>query len=232
MIPGIFIGNVFPILTQYYHAQDERLNDSIQKSFDFLIILAVPIAVGLMVLASPIINLIAGGAYLTASTISVFAHPIAAPQVLIILAFSTGVSFITIIFSTILVVIKKQNAQILPLIIITIINILLNLIFIPHYTYFASAIITFATESILLAWWFILSERYLHFKLRYNIILKALITGLLMGLILYFLSFINVLILMLIGAIIYGLIGYLLKLFDKETLRRILPGMLRGGRGE
>lgn len=228
VIPAIFIGNVFPILTRYYHAQDSRLNESIQKSFDFLVIMAVPIIVWLAVLAWPIINLIAGQDYLLASTITIHGFAISAPRVLIILAFYVGISFLLYIFSNILTVINKQSTQIKPMIIVTIINIVLNVIFVPRYSYFASAIIACVTVTMMLVWWFVLSHRYLQFRLNYQVFPKALLAGLAMGLVCYFLMPWNVILVSLIGGAIYFLVGYWLKLFDQEMIKKILPARLGG----
>lgn len=230
IVPGIFVGNVFPILTRYYHSQDERLNGSIQKSFDFLAILAMPIMIWLAVLARPLINLIAGREYLTTSTVNFYGITIAAPQVLVILAIYVGISFLLYIFSNILTVVNKQAAQIKPMIIITVINVLLNVIFVPRYSYFASAIIACVTVAIMFVWWFILAHRHLSFKLNYSALPKIGLAGLAMGLSLYFLQSFNIFLASAIGAVVYFGVGWALKLFDQEMLKKLLPGA--GGSGE
>lgn len=223
LLPSVFIGNVFPILTRYYHSNDKRLEISFQKTFDFLVIVAIPIVIGLSVLAEPIIKFIAGNDYLSISTVVVSGYNITAPRVLMILSISVGVSFVLSIFSNMLTVIGKQRKQVIPLFFITIINIVLNLIFIPHYSYFASAIITFITETLMLVWWYILFRKYLKFKLRYNVIPKAILAGIAMGIVLYYLSSFNVLVVSIIGTFIYFFVGYAIKLFDRDMLTKILP---------
>lgn len=229
VIPAIFIGNVFPILTRYYHAKDERLSQSIQKSFDFLVIIAIPIMVWLMALATPIINLIAGREYITASTVSFGGLPITAPIILVILAFYVAVSFLLYIFSNILTVVNRQNKQIWPMVIITIINILLNIIFVPRYSYLASAVIACVTVVMMFIWWFILSHRYLDFRLNYRVAPKAIIAGLAMALTLYFLAHWNVILVSIAGMAVYFAIGYWLKLFDRDMIKKILPNFGGGG---
>jgi len=228
LIPGIFVGNVFPILTKYFHSGDSRLNESIQKTFDFLIILAVPVAVVLAVLAWPIIDFIAGKEYLTASTVNFRGLTISAPRVLFILAFSTGISFLLSIFSQILTVINKQKTQVWPLIVITAGNVALNIILIPRFSYFASAIINLLTVGIMLVWWFVLSRKYLHFKLNYGVIPKAALAGLVMGILMYFLMKFNVVIVAILGGLVYFTAGYLLKMFDWVMIKKLLPSKLTG----
>jgi len=224
LIPSVFIGNVFPILTRYYHADDERLNGSIQKSFDFLVILVVPIVTGLIVLAEPTINFIAGKDYITASTTYIAGIAITAPKVLMILALAVGVSFFLNIFSSILTVINKQAKQIVPMVVITFINVTLNVIFIPFYSYFAAAVITFFTGLIMLFWWFKLSRQYLNFRLNFTIIGKALTAGLISAAVFYFSINLYVIFAWLIGIASYLVVGYFIKLYDLQMIKRIFPG--------
>jgi len=70
LLPAIFMGNVFPVVTHYIYAKDSRLKGAFQKSFDFLLIAGVPIAVGVILIANRIINVVAGPEFTTASTIA------------------------------------------------------------------------------------------------------------------------------------------------------------------
>jgi len=223
VIPAIFIGNVFPILTRYYHAGDERLSSSIQKAFDFLVIIAMPIMVWLMVLARPIINLIAGQEYLNTSTVSLHNQAITAPVILVILAFYVAVSFLLYIFSNILTVINRQASQIMPMVIITIINLALNIIFVPRFSYLASAVIACITVVMMFIWWIILSHRYLQFRLSYRVIPKVILAGIAMAVGLYFLIHWNVILASLAGFMIYFSAGWLVKLFDAKIIKSLLP---------
>jgi O-antigen/teichoic acid export membrane protein len=188
----------------------------------------VPVAVVLAVLAWPIIDFIAGKEYLTASTVNFRGLTISAPRVLFILAFSTGISFLLSIFSQILTVINKQKTQVWPLIVITAGNVALNIILIPRFSYFASAIINLLTVGIMLVWWFVLSRKYLHFKLNYGVIPKAALAGLVMGILMYFLMKFNVVIVAILGGLVYFTAGYLLKMFDWVMIKKLLPSKLTG----
>jgi len=225
VIPAIFIGNVFPILTRYYHANDDRINGAIQKSFDFLVILAIPIMVWLMMLARPIIDLIAGREYITASTVNFFNYAITAPLILVILAFYVAVSFLLYIFSNILTVVNRQASQIVPMVIITGVNLALNIILVPRYSYLASAIIACITVVIMFVWWIILSHRYLSFRLAFKVVPRALAAGLVMGVGLYFLRDLNVILVSLAGFLIYFAAGYLVGLFSRQMIKSLLPSL-------
>lgn len=227
LIPSIFIGNVFPILTRYYHGQDQRFSSSIQKTFEFLAILAFPVVAGLFLLAQPIISLIAGQEYLTASTVSIFNINFTASRVLEILAFSIGLTFIISVFSNLLTVIEKQQKQVLPMIIVTVGNIIANMLIIPKYSYVGSAAINVLTELVMLIWWSSLVNKYLHIRLDLRMIPKIILATLIMSVFLYLVRYsTNVIIVSILGVLVYILIAYLLKIIDKSMIRKLLPGNL------
>jgi len=228
LVPGIFVGNVFPILTQYYHNKDERLNSSIQKTFDFLVVIAIPIVVGLVVLAWPIINFIAGSEYLKASSVSIGSLTFPAPRILIILAISVGFSCILNIFSNLLTILGKQRSQVMPMIVITVINVTLNIILIPRYSYLAAAVVNCFTNLIMFFWWSHLTHRYLKFKLEYNITSKVLFASLVMGLLLYFFRSYNILLTTSLGIITYFSVCLIIKVFDINMLRQMFPKFNKG----
>lgn len=227
LIPSIFIGNVFPILTKYYHSHDERFSISIQRTFEFLAILAFPVVAGLVLLSQPIIGLIAGQEYLTASTVSIFDINFTAARVLEILAFSIGLTFIISVFSNLLTVIEKQQKQVLPMVIVTVGNIIANMLIIPKYSYVGSAAINVLTELIMLIWWSSLVKKYLHIRLDFRIIPKVVVATLVMSVFLYlFRSSINVIVVSILGVLVYALVAYLLKIFDKTMIKKLLPDSL------
>lgn len=226
LLPSMFIGNVFPILTRYYHSQDQRLQSAIQKSFDFLILLGLPVISGLIVLSEPIIRLIAGSEYLSTFTISSWGIDFTAPRILEILSISVGFTFLLTVFSNLLTVIEKQQKQVIPMVVITVINIIANLLIIPHYSYLGSAIINVFTQLAMLIWWSRLTRRYLKFSLNYQIIPKVVLATLMMIISLIIFRNINVLIATVIGMIVYGLSAYFLKIIDQSMISKLLPDSL------
>ena len=222
LIPGIFMGNVFPILTNYYHSKDKRLSEAIQKSFDFLTIIAMPVLVGLIVLSWPLVDFIAGKEYLNTSTINFLGLDFSAPRILTILAISIFASFFLTIFSNLLTVMEKQSKQVLPIIVITVVNIILNIILIPRYSYLAAAMVNVFTGTVMLVWWNHLTHKYLDYKLNYKIFPKVIFATLIMGAVLYASRSMNVLIAIILGIIVYFAVGYFIKIFDKEMLSKII----------
>lgn len=221
LIPGIFIGNVFPILVRYYHHKDARLQISIQKTFDFMAILGFPIAAGLIFLAQPIIRFIAGSEYLTASTVRFFGHDISAPQVLILLAIAILVSFFNNIYSNLLTVIGKQAKQVVPMVVIMFFNLGANLILIPRFSYFAAATVACLTNLLVLLWWSHITHRYLAFTVSYKLLFKTILAAGLMSIFLYLLRGTNLALSIIVGAIVYLSGSYLLGIFNLATLKQM-----------
>lgn len=59
-IPTVFITAIFPILSRAYTDSSDSLLKLIQKSFDLLLLLGVPIGLGISVISSPIVILLYG----------------------------------------------------------------------------------------------------------------------------------------------------------------------------
>lgn len=59
-IPEIFMTNVYPVLSNSYHSSDYKFQIIQDKSVKYLLALSLPLAVGIMVTANPIINLLYG----------------------------------------------------------------------------------------------------------------------------------------------------------------------------
>ena len=223
LVPTIFIGNTFPIINKYFHAKDPRMDLAIQKSFNFLVMLAFPTVAGLIILAWPIINLVAGSEYLTTSDVTIQGINFPAPRILPILAISIGFSFILNIFSSLLVVMGKQYKQLVPMLVITIINIILNVIFIQYYSYVAASIVNTFTNMLMLIWWYILTKKYLDLRLDYRIILKVLFATIIMSIILYLLKDYNIFLTIIVGIVGYFVSAYCIKVFNWSEVMQFLP---------
>lgn len=204
LLPGIFMGNVFPILTAYIYSKDLRLQSAFQKSFDFLVLAATPLVVGIIITAPRIIRIVAGPEFMTAHTISpVFGIPATSSFALQILIVAVGFAYLSHLFNYMIIALGKQTKMIIPNIIFVVFNVVLNLILIPKISYIGAAIVTVITEVIVvfLYWW--LMRRFIDLKIHFKTLLKAVLSGIILGLVLYFLRFLNLWILIPLGIVIY-----------------------------
>lgn len=222
IIPGIFMGNVFPIITRYLEKNDERLQSAFQKSFDFLSLMALPVVFGALVLARPIINFIAGQEFVDATTMGpFFGLQSSAPLVLQILIITVGIYYISQLFNNTVIAMGRQKEMVKPYIIITLLNIGLNLIAIPHLSYIGAALVTIITAASVL--YFTAKIVFGHKELKINFVVfgKALVSALIMGSILFLLK-INLLLAILLGILVYFFFLYIFKAFTKDTIRILL----------
>lgn len=223
LIPAMFMGNVFPIITKYLEEKDARLNSALQKSFDFLVICALPIVAGAMILAPQIINFVAGQEFVNASTMGPFwGQPSTAPTVLRILIITVGIYFISQLFNNTIIAMGRQKEMVKPYLIFALVNILLNLYLIPKFSYIGAAIVTIITAILVLYFTArIVFHYYKDIKIDYLIMAKAFIASLLMTAFLFF-SKSNLFLSITIGAVVYGVSLYLLGGLPKELIRSII----------
>ena len=135
-LPGAFMGAIFPILARYVIEKDPRLNQSIDRAYLFLFILASLVTVVIFSLARPIVLFI-GGLEFSASVFPL--------QVLI---FSLALSFFNNMFYHLAVIFNRQVPLLWRTSLALVVNIILNLILIPLYSYKAAAVITVVTEAL------------------------------------------------------------------------------------
>ncbi len=207
-IPVVFNNAVFPLMSQYYITSKESLNFIFEKLFKLMILIAVPIGVGTVFIANKVIIIIYGDQFIGA---------IIALQILI---WSTVLTFARSPLERLL---ESTNRQLLitkVFIIGVIFNVILNLIFIPKYSYIGAGIITVLTDALILSLLFYVTRNFkilVSKEIRINI-LKIIIASLVMGIILKYLSNLNVFLLILIGTMIYSALILLLRIVDDDEI--------------
>lgn len=135
-IPMVFTSSIYPVFSRYYISAEESLKKGYVMSFKYLTFIGLPIATIIMLLADPIILLIYGNQYIG----SIIA--------LKILIWSIPLIFLAVFSASILISINKQNLLLKIISISLIINIVLNVIFIPSFSYIAASVSTVITELI------------------------------------------------------------------------------------
>ena len=203
--PAMFVGLIMPLLSRFAFSDQEQFKKISQKALDILVILVIPLMIGLLMLALPIVNLI-GGKEFSASA-----------PVLQILSFAIGLIFFGNLFGSSIIALNKQKTGTWIYFGGMIFNIVTNLIFIPKYSYVGAASTTVATEFLVTILMIILIYRTIHYFPRFNAI-KPLIAGLVMGLFIYYFHNLNIFLLAGLGAIIYFGILYLIKGIKKDEI--------------
>lgn len=206
-LPILFMGLVLPQLSNSFATDDkERFNRVLQKSWDGLSLFTLPLIAGTIILAKPIIKLIAGTSYEAATVVL---------QILIV---ATGIIFLGSLFTHTVVAVNQQKNMIIYYALAALLALGLYLYFIPIYTYYAAAIITVICELLIAIAAFYKVRQKTYFKLSLNIFIKALTASLIMATILKIFYTLPLIILFIIGIFVYGAILWITKTIPKFLL--------------
>ena len=207
-IPGAFVGALYPVLSRYFTSSKDSLMFVYEKSFKFLLMLAIPLGIGTTLLADRIIIFLYG---------EDFAPSIIALQILIWVA---SILFIYSIVGYTLASINKQLVDTRITAVSALMNVGLNLLLIPTYGYVGAGIASIVSQVFVFTCEFsYLQKNGYGFKVS-KIVLKPLCAGAVMGLLIYGLGIISInLFVIVIGAIVtYAACLYLLKVFDEREM--------------
>lgn len=210
IIPGVYIIAVFPIMSRSHGISKDSLKLIFHKSTKYMLILSIPIVVGVTLLADRIILLFFGSDY--------------APSVIAlqILVWSFIFAALGGVFGYFLNAINKQMILTKIVGIGATLNIILNLILIPFYSYLGASVATDFTRLVVISLeLFILSKIGFGIETRslLNILIKIAISSLIMSCIIILLTSINIFTVIIISAISYLVGLFLLNGFDDEDFR-------------
>jgi len=210
-IAYLFLGLILPLLAAEAATKNyDKLKIIIQSTFDFLIIMTVPMIVGGYFLGVPLMILMAGPAFATSG------------EIIKILLLATGAIYISGLFGYAVVALDRQKKMIKFYAINAIISVIGYLIFIPIYSYWGAAWMTVFTEAFILVTAGATMYQAIKFFPKLTILFKAIIASLVMAGLLYFLPGLPFAISVCGGALIYFVSLYLLKGFDQKTIAELI----------
>jgi len=215
VFPIYFMNSTLPTLSRAFTISREKVSQVITHAFDFLSVMAIPMVIGGVILARPIINLIMNDQFLT-GTVQGYWGADTAFQLLIIPCLF---AFMNTLFSFILIA-SGHQAKLLKINAIGVIfNILTNLIFIPDFGFRAAAITTLLSEMIIISLTYRECKKHTHIPIHFKKLIKITTAGVIMGAFIS-LSQNTIPILPLVGggALIYFCALIPLRVFTPETL--------------
>jgi len=216
-LPFMFAGIILPLLTTYWFEQKKDLfKSTLQRSFDLMAILSLPIISGALVLATPIVVLVAGADF--------------APSGLIlkILIFAILAIFLGCMFSHAVVAIDQQKKMIKYYLFVSISSILLYIILIPKFSYLGAATATVYSELAIALFSAYIVWRQTGFIPNLKKISKAIFASLLIGLVLflipshYYYNWWGLITSIALSSLLYFAILYLLAGITKNDLKILL----------
>lgn len=228
IIPLYFMNSVLPVLTKSLKEKSDRYKEIISYSFDFLASLSIPMVVGGVVLAYPIIFVVSTPAFLSRLPEGFFGSDVAFQ----ILIFALLFQFINVLFAFILIAINKQSKLLYINGACVMFNLITNFIFIPEYGFRGAAVTSVLSELFILIITYSVARKYLKFTINLKNLFKIISSALIMGISIYLLqdytyTYVqnwNIIFLIPFGMLIYA--GLLLKtgVIDKKMISLIRKG--------
>ena len=214
-VPGVIVNATFPAMSRFYHTNSKNfLNELYKKSFYYLISIGFPLTVGITLLAQRLIIFIYKEQF-TESAI-----------ILKILSWSLVFIFVNCIMGYLLNSINKQHLYTISNGTCAVSNIILNFILIPKFSYIGAAVATIVSQSVNfgLLYYFTTKNNYPLNLLKISY--KPLISGILMGILIFYIKFLAIIYIVPLAAIFYFIILFLiggLGKEEKELIQSMLP---------
>ena len=144
IIPGAFMGAVFPVMSRMLSSSASAMDFLYTKSLKLMLIIAFPIAVGGTFLADRMVLILYPTEHFTPQ------HREALSRVLEILIWAGALIFLNTVLITIFRAANKRRAFLTIMIVGTSVNIGSNLILIPRYGHLGPAVSMIVSESVIL----------------------------------------------------------------------------------
>lgn len=223
IIPLFFMNSVLPVLTKTIKEKSAQYKTVIKYAFDFLAALSVPMVVGGVLLAYPIVFIVSKPEYLSRVSEGFYGSDI----VFQILIFATLFQFLNVLFAFILIALDKQSKMLYINGACVIFKIITSAMFIPIYGIRAAAITSVIAEFFILILTWKSAHKHLDFQINYKNLLKIILSSLIMGAAIYslqpitykFLQNWNVMVLIPASMVIYGAMLLITKTIDKEAIK-------------
>lgn len=205
LLPAVLMNTMYPVFSKFYVSSKDSLDFAFKMSLKLLTVISIPIGIGTTILAERIITLIYGVEY-SPSTIA-----------LQILIWASVLSFINYTPATYLNSINRQRTLMIFTFTGAIINLILNFILIPQFSYEGAAVATVFTELVVgLLLIFNTYKAQNLFSLLSNFVLKSLAAGIVMGTFLLIFPNITLILLISLSVILYFIALYFVNGFEKE----------------
>lgn len=212
-IPLAFSAALAPIAARAFVDNLPRLKLIYEKSFTYITYITIPIVVGTIILADKIIDLIYGSEYRNGAL---------ALQILIVMIFF---NFQVYTFGLALNSMNKEKITMIAAVLAVIVNVGLNFWLIPIYSFIGAAVTTIISEITYFVFCYYFTSKLLMKLNLIKITWKPLLSGLIMGTIIYYLTDFNLFLLIALGSILYIGLLFLFRAFterDKEFVNKLI----------
>jgi O-antigen/teichoic acid export membrane protein len=206
VLGSIFLNTTFPLLSEAVgRGEEARARRTIQISADVLVLLGVPLVAGGLVLAPEVVELVAGKSFADAA------------EPLRILLAAGSLAWVNGVFGLALIAKERQLSALWLNVSALGFNVALNFILIPRYGIVAAAVITVASEVLILGGSYYLMRRYFGFFPAMRTLPAALAAAAAMSGVILLLHDVHVLALAPLGAVVYAGIVWAISPVSREV---------------
>ncbi len=215
VIPAILVGGLFPILADLSKNRKSELESTFRKSFQVLLLIVIFIVVVTVTSSQEIIQIIYGAEY-SDSTVA-----------LNIIIWTSLFIFPNVLFLNLIVIANKQMLNAIFAFFCLILNVVLNLIFIPRYGYIGASIATVVTDMIFFAMTATFAVKYFTSSRFLIDGLKPLLCGALLALVLLAIKGSGLVIILPTAVASYVLLILATKILSIQDLKQLKEAFIR-----
>lgn len=210
LIPVAFVNSIFPLMAEYYNNNRKKLEILFQKAIDYIAIIAIPFGIFGCILAPKLILLIYGEKYV--------------PSILSlrILVWAVVIMYFGIVCGYMMIALNEQKTSLVINIFALTINISLNLLIIPFYSFYGASLVTVITELVAIAPTIYVIYKKLSLRFSWHVIRKSILIAIPCAFLAFILNPFNVLIQLLISSCFYFIMVYFFKLVPHEDIQLVL----------
>lgn len=220
VIPALFTLSLFPLMSRQAATDRGALRRGYTLALKLMTLLSVPMAIFTTLLAYFLVNVLGGSQYLP--------HGAIALQIFI---WGMIIGWMNSVTQYVIIAINRQRRLIVAFLVVSIFNIVANLIYIPRYSYPAAAVIAILSEFVLWAMFYIIILRELGRINWLKILWRLAAAGLVTGAVTLWLADVNQWLALAAGVLVYAAMLILLRPFDADemrTLSGLLPERVKG----
>lgn len=207
--PSMVIGIVFPLFSRFFNEDKIKFNRVVNSTFKFFLILVIPMVISVQFLAEEIVTKVSNESFLRSG------------YVLQILIFALAFIFFGQLFTNLLIATEKQTALMKLLVFIAILNLSLNIIFIPKYSYLAAAYTSVITEFLVTFISLIILIKNDIYKIDIPKISFIFLAGAIM-LVIYYFSPLSLFVNVVLAVVTYFVILFISKAISDEEIKQLL----------
>jgi O-antigen/teichoic acid export membrane protein len=207
----VFVNTTFPVLSQAVEHDEPRALRMIQVSTDLLVVLGMPLVAGGLVLAPQIVELASGEDFAGAA------------EPLRILLAAGALAWVNGVFGLALIAKNRQTSALWLNVSALAFNVGLNFLLIPRYGIVVAAIVTVASEVLILGGSYVLMRRHFDFFPVARTLPAALVSAAAMGGLVWVARDLPLPVVVPLGAAVYGGLLWMLS----PTSREVLTGLRR-----